>query len=539
MNWWENAVIYQIYPKSFADSNQDGIGDIKGITKHLDDLQALGVNTLWLNPIFLSPQVDNGYDVSDYYQIDPTFGTMEEVEEMIDEAHRRNMKVLFDLVLNHTSSAHPWFQAALKDKNSPYRDFYYFEDDKPNNWGSFFGGSVWEQTEDGSYYFHLFDKDMPDLNWTNPSVRQAMVEVAKFWAKKGVDGFRLDAFIHMAKDDFSKQGKPETQDIVVAEEYFANLPEVQMYLKAFRQALDEAFPNLFYLGEASSANLSLALDYIHPDHCECDAVVTFRYFEEHDQVVDTHLPTRFQPKQLNWQHFAQTMDEWQEAMNDIGYPTLYWNNHDMARLISRFGEEKYESSQKALATLMYLQKGIPIILYGEELGMKDWRASDINQIPEDGAEDFYHQALALGYDKDYILEMMSHQSRNASRGMMPWTTQTENEWLGGIQPCTQSYSDQMKNKDSMWHFYKELLALKQTPLFTQGSYKRLSMTPYAYERQFEQEMADVVVNLEKTPLTFDIAEGSECLLLQNGLKEGRTITLYPYGSVVIKGEYYE
>ena len=534
MNWWEKAVIYQIYPKSFADSNGDGIGDIPGICQHLDELHQLGINTLWLNPIFQSPQVDNGYDVSDYYQIDPLFGTMEDVETLIAKAHQRGMKVIFDLVLNHTSDQHPWFQEALHHPDSPYRQFYYFQKGKPNNWGSFFGGSVWEPCGNGEFYFHLFDKSMPDLNWTNPKVRQAMVEVARFWAKKGVDGFRLDAFIHIAKANFALQGEPVEQENVVAEQYFAHLAEVHHYLQEFRAALDEEFPHLFYLGEASSADAKQAKQYMLPENHECDTVVSFRYFAESDCVVDCHLPARFQPKQWQRDTFARTMDEWQSVIGSISYPTLYWNNHDMARVISRFGDERHPASQKCLATLMYLQKGIPLILYGEELGLPDWVASEVAQIEEDGAEDFYRCAIEKGYEPDYILSMMSHQSRHASRGMFSWDKKVK-QWHGGIQREIMPYHQQQKQPDSMWHFYQQLLALKKEDLFVYGTYSRLSNSPYAYRRTWQGEEAEIYAQLDQTTITIPVRRDQRVILAQNAEINANSITLHPYGSCVLKG----
>lgn len=535
MKWWEKAVIYQVYPKSFADSNGDGIGDILGIITHLDELKMLGVNTLWLNPIFLSPQVDNGYDVSDYYDIDACFGTIQDVEVLLDEAHRRDMKVIFDLVLNHTSDQHPWFQEALCDATSPYRNYYYFMDEKPNNWGSFFGGSVWEKTVDGSYYFHLFDKAMPDLNWTNPKVRQEMIEVARFWAKKGVDGFRLDAFIHIAKANFYLQGEPEDK-IVVSEEYFANLPEVQTYLREFRETLDKEFPQLFYIGEASSASSEMAKSYMLPENHECDSVVTFRYFHEQEVPEDDRLSARFQSKSMDWREFGETMDEWQSVIGEVGYPTLYWNNHDMARVLSRFGEEDNPNSQKALATLMYLQKGIPVILYGEELGMKDWRADDIDQIPEDGARDFYDKAIALGYNKQVILDKMSHQSRNASRGMLVWDEARPKEWLGGYQLEVVPYHQQMRTKGSMWQFYQQLLQLKQQPIFTFGDYERLSLPPevYAYTRTYKGERATIYVRLTPGKTVVDLDNSVEIVLTNQVEVKERAIHLPQYGVAVVK-----
>ena len=262
-HWYDRAIIYQIYPKSFQDSNGDGIGDLNGIRKRIPYLKELGVNAVWLNPVFVSPQVDNGYDVSNYFAIDPKMGTMEDMDDLIKEMHEAGIHVIMDFVLNHTSDQHPWFQDAIKNPDSIYRDYYIFagkNNQRPNNWGSFFGGSVWEKDPAGTgqFYFHLFDKRMPDLNWKNPEVRHAMSEIAKYWLEKGIDGLRLDAFIHIAKADL-RQNFPvnsENEEPVIAEPFFANLPQVQKWMRPFCEEIKQDYPDALLLGEAASANVN-------------------------------------------------------------------------------------------------------------------------------------------------------------------------------------------------------------------------------------------------------------------------------------------
>lgn len=540
--WWQNAIIYQIYPKSFKDSNHDGIGDIQGMIEKLDYLQSLGVNAIWLNPIFSSPQVDNGYDIDNYMKIDPIFGSMSDVERLIDEAHQRGMKVIFDFVLNHTSNQHAWFKEALRDKKSPYRDYYYFVDEKPNNWGSFFGGSVWEQTEDEDYYFHLFAKEMPDLNWQNPNVRRDMLEIARYWVKKGIDGLRLDAFIHLGKANFSQQQEPVDEDPVIAEQYYANLPLVHQYMKEFSETLKEEFPHLFLVGEASSSDVQTAIDYMSPDSHECDSVITFRYFEEQDDPEYPELPTRFQRKTMAWSQFASIMDEWQEKMGAVGFPTLYWNNHDMARLVNRFGDiDERDASQKCLATLMYLQKGIPVLLYGEEIGMKNYHATSIDDIEEAEGREFYEEALAYGLSEAEVLHMMENHTRNASRGSMQWTSGSyagfsdHAPWLGVNVEEKYNVEAEQQDESSILHYYQALLRLKQEDVWTYGQYTRLSHpTLYAYTRQDSDKVATVYCNLTESPQT--VEKRGTVRLAQNVSEDDQHYTLQPWGSLVIEEE---
>ena len=369
--WWHKTILYQVYPMSFQDTNHDGIGDIPGITRRLDYIQSLGVNMLWINPIFASPKVDNGYDVSDYMQIDPQFGTMRDVEELIQEAHARGIKIIFDMILNHTSDQHPWFQEALKGPDNKYRNYYIWRDGKeegakaPNNWEGFFGTSVWEQgpRDDDQYYFHLFAKEMPDLNWENPDVRRDLTDIALFWLDKGIDGFRLDAFIHIVKEPgYPDLDLPEGE-IALAEQYYANLPMVNQYMQIYTTTLREHFPDIYMLGEAASADVELARSYCDPNQGGCNSVITFRYFTMDEESKDPRLNGNMQATNLLYQPFKENMDQWQHAMNDVGGPTLYWSNHDMARTVSRIGNDHVyrDNSAKMLATLMSLQKGIPVI----------------------------------------------------------------------------------------------------------------------------------------------------------------------------------
>ena len=382
-HWYDQQTIYQIYPKSFNDSNHDGIGDIPGITAKIPYLKQLGITTIWLNPIYQSPQVDNGYDVSDYYQVDSSLGTMTDVETLIKTVHEHGMYLIFDFVLNHTSDQHPWFKQALADPQSKYRDYYLWQDPaadggRPNNWGSFFGGSVWAKDPAGGsqYYFHLFDKRMPDLNWKNPAVQQAMRDVAEFWVEKGIDGLRLDAFIHLAKADFRQTYPNRTGDStpIISDMFYAHLPKVHQYLHDFVAVIKAKHPDTYVVGEASSADPHLMVDYTTPGTDECDQVITFRTFADDNTQDDPSFSDTFQPRPMDVTAYKQNTVGIQAALADTSLPTLYWNNHDMARVATRYGDPDYpQASAKALATALYLQRGIPIIYYGEELGLTNIR----------------------------------------------------------------------------------------------------------------------------------------------------------------------
>lgn len=511
-SWWQNAVVYQIYPKSFKDTNHDGIGDIAGIIESLDYIKSIGVNTLWLNPIFISPQIDNGYDVSNYYAIDPIFGSLEDVEKLIDEAHQRDIKILFDLVLNHTSNQHPWFKEALKGPDNIYRDYYLWQkpaenENVPNNWASFFGGSVWEKDElSNDYYFHLFAKEMPDLNWKNREVRRAMLDIALFWLDKGIDGFRLDAFIHMAKADFSLQVENiPLGDIAIAEEYYANLPSVVPYLSEFIGKLRAVKPDIFIIGEAASATPKLAKEYI--GETLCNTVISFDHFTEKIVEKNGLVPKEIAHRTLDIPNFKKKIKAWQEELADTVMPTLYWNNHDMPRVVSRFGNtaEYRLKSSLSLATAMYLLRGIPVIYYGEEIGMKNLEITNINLFSEPKAMGHYIHLLENGFDRIEALNRITNVNKEASRGAMQWDGtinagfSSKQPWLGVNEEKTVNIEFENEDQTSTLAHYRFLLELKATPLFEEGQVTFLETSEFqiAYERRLGQEGALILCNLSE------------------------------------------
>lgn len=552
--WWQQAIVYQVYPGSFQDTNGDGVGDLRGIINRLKYIQSLGVNVIWLNPIFKSPNVDNGYDISDYFAIDPLFGTMKEVEELLHEAHTLGLKVIFDLVLNHTSNQHPWFQEALKGRDNPYRDYYIWQDSKPNgqlpnNWASFFGGSVWEKELSGDqYYFHLFAKEMPDLNWEKDRVKQEIVNIAEYWLDKGVDGFRLDAFIHLDKAEGFPDIEAKDGEIVLAEKYYANLENVTDYIADVARVLRKKKPDIFVLGEAASADVEMARRYSDPKNEACDTVVTFKFFPLENTQKDPRLPSDMQSEQLDIPAFKKTMAEFQEGLADIGGPTLFWNNHDMARMVSRFGdvEKNRDNSTKMLATLMYLQKGIPILLNGEEIGMKNLERHSIADFDKPKELFFIEKALELGYSEEFILYQLNAKSINASRGVMQWDTKdyagfsTVPPWSGANLEPKYTVEMQEKEETSILNYYRQLLKYKKTPLFTKGDFTLVDTNHYVYcyERRLGDLTALVCCNfankeeeireprLEKMPYKVLIENEGNAI-------DGEKILLGSHGAVVI------
>jgi oligo-1,6-glucosidase/alpha-glucosidase len=549
-------IIYQVYPKSFQDTNGDGIGDLEGVIQRLDYIKDLGATTIWLNPIFQSPHVDNGYDVSDYYSIDPQFGSMEIVERLIKEAHNRGIKILFDLVLNHTSTKHKWFKEALKGKHNPYRDYYIWkrssiEGQLPNNWQSFFGGSVWEKEPEGEeYYFHLFHREMPDLNWENENVRKEMTKVARFWLEKGIDGFRLDAFIHIDKEEgFPNATYAEPEDLVIAEEFFANLPKVDTYLEEFVGELRKDFPDMYILGEAASASPERALDYTFPKGKACDSIVTFRYFPM-EKVEDRRIPEVLQKERLDSYQFKKVMEKWQRVVGEISEVTLYLNNHDMERAVSRFGDvaDYREESAKAYSTLMYLQRGVPVILNGEEIAMRNLELRHFEGTRIEKVSDYYQTLLKNGLSIEEAKETLGAKSINSSRGAMQWDESQfagfsiVEPWSGVNKEKNFNVKEQLEKKTGVFHHYKNLIALKKTDLFTHGTYA-MCIAPkkvMAYIREWENERALVVVNMgaEKQTLTLDELKESTQVLLESGkcIRKGDQLHLSPYASIVLKFE---
>lgn len=556
--WWHDMVMYQVYPRSFYDTDGDGIGDITGVTEKLDYIKSLGVNVIWLNPFFKSPQIDNGYDVADYHEIDPIFGDMASVEALIAEAHKRDIKICFDLVLNHTSDQHPWFKQAILSSTNKYRDYYIFKDAKtdgsaPTNWEGFFTGSAWEKEPYGNqYYLHLFAKEMPDLNWENPQVIKEMINSACFWASKGVDAFRLDAFIHVKKN----QAYPDAAGLVageikIAEEYFANQPEVPELIKQFTDGVRKQFPDIFFLGEGASATPELTELYSDPERTGLDAVITFRIFALDNTAKDKKLSGNMQSGKLDIAAFKKIIDQYHWELDNRGGPVLYWNNHDMARAVSRFGDDHYfrRNSAKMLAVMLYLQKSLIVIMYGEEIGMKNLQITSLAEVRSPEAKTFAKEARLLGYSDDWILESISANTKDASRGIMQWSAaeyadfSISKPWTGVNLEADYNVIAEEQDFLSVLHFYRAVIKLRENNIFKYGHNIPVETNDelFVYRRTdpLTQKEAVIICNVSSRAALYEYETGIDLdnyhPILENvgNRIQHNQVTLAPYGCVVL------
>lgn len=467
--WWKTAVVYQIYPKSFQDSNGDGIGDIQGIISRLDYLRELGVDALWISPMYCSPQDDNGYDISDYRNIDPMFGTMEDMEELIRESQKRDIRIVMDLVLNHTSDEHIWFQEAKKSKDNPYHDYYVWRDGKegelPNDMRAVFGGPAWEWVPQlGQYYFHQFSVKQPDLNWENPKVRREIYDMILWWMEKGIGGFRLDVIDQIAKEPDKKITN--------------NGPRLHDFL---RELSKETFQKgeLLTVGEAWGANTQNAKLYSNPDGSEFSMVFQF----EHMVMDQQEGKDKWDLAPLPFVKLKKNLAKWQTQLYGCGWNSLFWDNHDLPRIVSRWGDEgEYrEVSAKMLATVLHGMQGTPYIYQGEELGMTNVRFEDISQYRDIEIFNMYKERMQQGYSKSEIWESIYAKGRDNARTPMQWNGSTHGgftegtPWIG-VNPNYRQINAkaERENPNSVYHYYRRLIQLrKEYPVFVEGKFELL------------------------------------------------------------------
>ncbi len=474
----ENLIFYQIYPRSFCDANGDGIGDIKGIISKIDYLKELGVNAVWLSPCFPSPNKDNGYDVSDYRAISPKLGTMHDFEEMLDNFHKNGIKLILDFVANHTSTEHEWFQEARKSKDNPYRDYYIWRETPPNDWQSLFGGSAWEyDKKTGEYYLHSFAKEQADLNWENPKVRAEMKAVIDFWVDKGVDGFRCDVLDMIAKD--FKRGKN------------GNGKRLHEYIRElFGRKKTE---KLFTVGECWGSNPKNVKLFCAPERKELITVFNFDHL-----CVENG---RFTAQNPNLRTVCKRIAKWQKLTQKSGLlPTVFLENHDQPRSISRFGDdEQYRyGSATALAALVLLHRGVPFLYQGEEIGMTNSYHSDIKEFDDIETLNYYQEKAGKIPERE-LLKSINFGGRDNARRMIPWNGDKQKTWIE-----TYAYSKQvnvckdMQSEKSVFRFYQKLIALrKQYPCFTQGKYRLIKNGGYyQFERRYQGERCVVLINYE-------------------------------------------
>lgn len=551
--WWENAIVYQIYPRSFKDTNGDGIGDIEGIIRKLDYVKSLGVNTVWINPMTLSAQEDNGYDSKDYKKIDPLFGTDEEGDRLLEEIHKRDMKVIYDFPLNHTSDQHPWFKEALKGRDNPYRDYFVWTDGEenepyPNNWLAAFGGSAWSKELNGSqYYLHLFKKEMPDVNWDYSPLRKEMADVLNYWIEKGIDGFRLDAFIYIDIDKDFPDYPDETGEGQDMNEHGENIQE---YLSEMNEAIHHQEQEVFIVGEATGADIDITDWYTEPDRNIVDKIITMHYFQDNEELIDESAPESMQHVPLDFKAFKEVQHNFQEGQKENGGPILYWVNHDMPRSPHKYGnmDNHRDNTAKMMATMLYLQKGIPIIYYGEEIGMKNIYFDDPSNIEDAGTMDFYKEAQEVGWNHNKIMDHVNLSARDVSRGIMQWDDSENvgfsegNPWTLFNRESGYNVKDQERDANSILHFYRDLIQLKKTDLFQYGTYKMKDTEElvYVYERKFKGERALICSNFSNKPTIISLNEewNQKEIVLENegnSFEDGK-LQLAPFGTIVFVKE---
>ena len=549
-DWWKGKVAYQIYPKSFKDSNGDGVGDLKGITEKLDYLQDLGIDILWLSPIYKSPFIDQGYDISDYYAIDPIFGTMEDMEELIAEGKQRGISIIMDLVVNHCSSHHEWFQKALADPDGPYADYFYFieSDKEPNNWESYFGGSVWEPVPGtNKYYLHSFHKDQPDLNWQNPVVREEIYKMINWWLDKGIAGFRIDAIINIKKD-LEWRSLPSDRDngLVPVPESLVNAQPIEPFLRELKERTFAKY-NAFTVGEVFNETDEELHFFIGKDGV-FSSIFDFKQTmlgQEGKGWFDHALPTADELKESIFQAH--------ERADSIGVLSTIIENHDEPRGVSHYIAEGpvNDTSKKALGTIQVLRKGIPFIYQGQEIGMENQVFESVEDFDDIATINGYHVAKEAGLSEEEALAAIANYSRDNARTPMQWSAEPGlgfsdgPAWLISPKPDVAiNVEDQEKDPNSILNYYRQLTALYRHPLY--GNTIRFGdMIPayrdreniIAFERRGDKRLL-VVSNFQNRQATLELPAPIKTVVLNNtaGLfQEGdQVLELTPYQTVVLE-----
>jgi oligo-1,6-glucosidase len=555
--WWRSAVVYQIYPRSFADSDGDGIGDIRGITGRLDHLTELGVDAVWLSPIYPSPQIDNGYDISDYRAVDPTFGTLDDLDVLIAGLHERGIKLVMDLVVNHTSDRHPWFVES-RDPTSAKRDWYWWRPARsgrspgepgaePTDWRSFFGGPAWTyDPERGEYYLHLFAPQQPDLNWEHPDVRAAVYEMMRWWVGRGVDGFRMDVINMISKPRGLVVGEDDTTWASNAASTL-NGPRLHEFLAEMNREVGLDEQHLLTVGEMPGGTIEVARMATDPDRHELNMVFTF----EHVWLDQVAGGSKWDVKELSLTDLKQNLAAWQTGLADAGWNSLYLDNHDQPRQVSRFGDDRTEhrvSSAKTLATVLHLHRGTPYVYQGSELGMTNTAFADISQYADVESLNHYAEAIANGAEPSTVLAALAARSRDHARTPMQWDGSphagftTGTPWLA-VNPNhrTINAEAQRADPDSVFHHVKALIRLRhEHPVVVDGTFELLLPDDeqiWAFTRTLDDTMLLVIANWSASPVEVPrhgLADlgGSRVLLATH--RESRATTLQPWESRVLQ-----
>jgi oligo-1,6-glucosidase len=531
--WWKEAVVYQIYPRSFKDSNGDGIGDIKGIISKLDYLKELGIDVIWLSPVYKSPNDDNGYDISDYRDIMDEFGTMADWDHLLAEMHKRGIKLIMDLVVNHSSDEHAWFVESRKSKDNPYRDYYIWREGKdgkePNNWESVFSGSAWEYDETTDEYFlHLFSKKQPDLNWENPKLRQEVYDMMKFWLDKGIDGFRMDVINFISKVPGLPDAEiPEGKRYAPGGEYFINGPRMHEFLQEMNRETVAQY-DAMTVGEMPGASVEDAKLYTDENRHEVNMVFTFEHVD-----LDSGPGGKWDLKPLKLADLRDNITKWQKGLEEVGWNSLYLNNHDQPRMVSRFGnDQEYRvESAKMLATFLHTLKGTPYIYQGEELGMTNVRFESIEDCKDIETLNMYHEKVVEnGENPQKVMESIYVKGRDNARTPIQWDDSKHAGFTSGepwlkVNPNYKEINAEQAIADpnSVFHFYRELIQLrKKNPIMVYGSYDLILPDHeqiYAYIRKYEDQTMLVMLNFSKEQPIFelpsDVAFSEKQLFIHN------------------------
>lgn len=544
-DWFKKASVYQIYPKSFNDSNDDGIGDIKGIIQKLDYIENLGIEVIWLTPIYVSPQKDNGYDIADYYNIDPIFGTMDDFEELLREVHNRGMKLIMDMVINHTSTQHRWFMEAKKGEDNPYHDFYIWKKTKgrklPNNWKSKFGGSAWEYVEDiDKYYLHLYDVSQADLNWENPKLRLEIYKMMNFWMKKGVDGFRLDVINLLSKNQDFPNDTLESPNHD-GRRFYTDGPKIHEYLKDINKNVFSLYENSMTVGEMSSTTITNCINYTNPDNMELDMTFNFHHLK-----VDYPNGEKWTLAKFEFDKLKEIIFDWQVQMQvGNGWNATFWSNHDQPRALSRFGDDKnYRiESAKMLATSIHLMRGTPYIYQGEEIGMINPKFESINEYKDIESINAYKNLIKKGYHEDDVLEILRHKSRDNSRTPIQWDENggftKGSSWIKMANTCKIINAKcEVEDKESIYNYYKKLIKLRsEYDIISHGNIKPIlkdHKSILAYIREYKGQKLLVICNFFAQSTEIDINQyikNLKCKILIKNYYERKIdkhMTLKPY-----------
>jgi len=553
--WWKEAVVYQIYPRSFKDSNGDGIGDLPGIIQKLDYLKNLGIDVIWLCPVYKSPNDDNGYDISDYQDIMNDFGTMEDMERLLAKIHEKDMKLIMDLVVNHTSDEHTWFIESRSSLDNPYRDFYIWRKGKngspPNNWGSVFGGSAWEydKTTD-EYYLHLFSKKQPDLNWENPRTREEIYKMMKWWLDKGIDGFRIDTVNLFSKIPDLPDGKIiEGYNYGDGSPYFLNGPHIHEYLQEMNKKVLSKY-DIMTVGETPGTPPQIAAKYVNRDRHELDMIFHFELME-----IDHNPINKWKPKEWKLTELKKIFTKWYEGLKEKGWNSLFMNNHDQPRMVSRFGDDKkYRvKSAKMLTTLLYTLPGTPYLYQGEEIGMTNVAFDNIEDYRDIETLNFYREMTKKGFPKENIMEAVHRISRDNARTPMQWDDSPYAGFTTGMPwiKVNPNYPEinvarDLKDSNSIFYYYQKIIRLrKENSIMIYGNYQLILEEDehiYSYLRIINKDRLLIILNFFSSQTIFNLPENIDYkdkkLLISNyDIKEDediKRIYLRPYEARLYK-----